>query len=215
MPGNRTFFPDMRQNLRILLNRQHLCGRFRHARERVGELLDSFVPSGGGGGTVWLAGHSLGASIALDLRAFLFNPPHPSPLSLLIGKAAKRVYTGSYYAKHLLGKARTQHNGGTVREATALAAVSVHAREGPHLQGLHRLLRAAGARLPDMATSAATLSYRDMWHSLFGKHKERPHLIPSAVLWKNQSKDGDAHGLQQWWQPTAKLVLSHNLYTWP
>ncbi|CAN6211817.1 unnamed protein product [Urochloa humidicola] len=86
---------DMNASIEMLVNRQHDCRRFCHARRRVGELLDSIACSGGGAAAVWLAGHSLGASIALDvgrdmattkgcyLQTFLFNPPQVSVAPLL------------------------------------------------------------------------------------------------------------------------------------
>jgi hypothetical protein len=78
---------DLRDDLSIILSRQDVCERFRRAREEVAELLES---NGGSSGGVWLAGHSLGASVALhvgrhmmvhrehNLPTFLFNPPRVS-----------------------------------------------------------------------------------------------------------------------------------------
>ncbi|CAN6205571.1 unnamed protein product [Urochloa humidicola] len=234
MPRGPTFFPDMRHNLRILLNNQHLCRRFRHAREMVGRLLNfssiAVVPNGG---AVWLAGH---ASIALDvgrdmmtnreanLPAFLFNPPHVSLAPAISEEAKRDVYTVSYIGKHFLGGVLPKHRDRMEKLFEKLKPwepnLYVHERDNicKGFIDYFEQREAMKVRLPDMATSAATLSYRDMLHTLFGKHSERPHLIPSAVLWKNQSQHGDAHGLRQWWQPTEgpeKLVLSHNLYTWP
>ncbi|CAL5062448.1 unnamed protein product [Urochloa decumbens] len=231
MTGERTIVPDMRHDLRILLNKQHLCGRFCHARQMVGELLDSIaVPSSA---AVWLAGHSLGASIALDvgrhmmtnrelnLEAFLFNPPHVS-LAAAIGEAGKKdVYAMGYVGKYYLGEILTQHKGRMEELFEKLRPwqpyLYVHERDVICMGFIHyfeqREVMMMKDWIPGMATSAATLSFRDMGYSLFGKHKERPHLIPSAVLWKNQSQQGDAHELQQWWQP--KLVLSRKLYKWP
>ncbi|CAN6205573.1 unnamed protein product [Urochloa humidicola] len=87
--------PDIIDDVRIVFNLQGSCSRFRKAREQVAELLASIAGSGGGGddgAAVWLAGHSLGASVALDvgrdlmmgkkrernLPTFLFNPPYVS-----------------------------------------------------------------------------------------------------------------------------------------
>ncbi|CAN6219037.1 unnamed protein product [Urochloa humidicola] len=241
MIRDRTIFPDMRQNLCIVLNKQHLCGRFRHAREMVGQLLYSIVPNGGGGSSaaVWLAGHSLGASIALDvgrdmmtnrelkLPAFLFNPPHVS-LAPAIGEAAKKdVYTMGYLGKYALGKVVLRPHKYHMEELFEKLKpwepnLYVNARdficEGfiDYFEQREKMK----ARLRGMATSATTLSYRDMYHSLFrNKQTERPHLLPSAMLRKNQSQQGDAHELRQWWQPTGEgleeLVLSHKRYTWP
>ncbi|RCV13323.1 LOW QUALITY PROTEIN: hypothetical protein SETIT_2G336800v2 [Setaria italica] len=80
----------------IALNKQHRCRRFRRAREQVEQLLKKITNGASGG--VWLAGHSLGASIALDegcyLPTFLFNPPLLSlaPLAELLrmSDAARR-----------------------------------------------------------------------------------------------------------------------------
>ncbi|CAN6205574.1 unnamed protein product [Urochloa humidicola] len=235
MPRDPTILQDMRHNLRILLNKQHLCGRFRHAREEVGQLLDSIaVPNRG---AVWLAGHSLGASIALDvgrgmmtnrelnLPAFLFNPPHVSLATAIAEAAKKDVYTVGYLGKYALGKVLTPHKHHMDELFQKLKPwepnLYVNERD-PICKGFidyFEQREEMKARLRGMATSAATLSYRDMYHSLFrNKQTERPHLLPSAMLRKNQSQQGDAHELQQWWQPTEgrkKLVLSHNRYTWP
>ncbi|RLM84649.1 hypothetical protein C2845_PM04G27070 [Panicum miliaceum] len=79
---------DFRDDLSVILSRQDTCERFRKARKEVAKLLESNGGSGGGG--VWLAGHSLGASVALhvgrhmmvhgelNLPTFLFNPPRVS-----------------------------------------------------------------------------------------------------------------------------------------
>jgi hypothetical protein len=54
-----------------------------------------------------------------------------------------------------------------------------------------------------------------MLFAAFGKEKERPHLLPTARLWKNSSMDGDAHDLQQWWRPDRELALSAKRYNYP
>ncbi|RCV13327.1 hypothetical protein SETIT_2G337200v2 [Setaria italica] len=237
MPRDPTIAPDMLQNLCILINKQHVCHRFLHAREKVGQLLSSIsIPNNGGSSVVWLAGHSLGASIALDvgrhmmtnrdlnLPAFLFNPPHVS-LAPAIGEAAKKdVYTVGYLGRYALGKVLTPHKDRMDELFQKLKPWK------PNLYAHERDIISKGFidyfeqrevmkdRLPGMARTAATLSFRDMAYQLFGKHEERPHLLPSALLWKNQSKDGNAHELRQWWQSPEgpkKLVLIHNLYTWP
>ncbi|CAL5082833.1 unnamed protein product [Urochloa decumbens] len=234
MPWDRTFLRDMQHNLCILLNKQSW---FEHARGEVGRLL---AETGGNNASaiagtsrphVWLAGHSLGASIALDvgrhmmtngnvnLPAFLFNPPHVSLAPAISEEAKRDVYTVGYIGKHFLGEVLTQHKDRMEELFEKLRPwqpnLYVHERDVICKGFIHYFEQreVMKARLPDMATSAATLSFRDMGHSLFGKHKERPHLLPSAVLWKNQSSGCGAHGLRQWWQD--KLVLSHKLYTWP
>ncbi|KAG2645800.1 GDSL esterase/lipase At4g10955-like [Panicum virgatum] len=230
-----TLFHDMRNNLSILLNKQHLCGRFRHARDKVRQLLMSTIPINGGGGSssaaVWLAGHSLGASIALDvgrdlmsgrglnLPTFLFNPPHVS-LAPAIGEDARRdVYTMGYVGKYLLGKALPRHKNHMDELFRKLSPwvpnLYVHPEDAickgfiDYFEQRERIQQ----RHPRLA-SAASLSYRDM---LLGKQRERPHHIPSAMVWKNRSQHGDGHGLSQWREPegSEKLLLSPKRYTWP
>lgn len=72
-------------------------------------------------------------------------------------------------------------------------------------------------RHPSVATLASKLSFRDMWRSLWGgKKSERPHLLPSVILWENTgSEKKDAHGLRQWWQPIGpELDLRPIEYSW-
>jgi len=238
MPRDPTIFHDMRNNLSILVNRQHLCGRFVHARAKVGELLRSLPVNGDGGGSssavVWLAGHSLGASIAMDvgrdlmstwglnLPTFLFNPPHVS-LAPVIGEDARRdVYTMGYMGKYLLGWALQRHRDHMDELFQELSPwvpnLYVHP-DDPICKGFidyFEQRERMQQRHPRLA-SAASLSYRDMVRSLFGKQGERPHLIPSAMVWENRSRHGDGHGLWQWWEPqgSEKLMLSPKRYTWP
>lgn len=224
---------DMRENLGILLNRQHLCARFRHAREMVARLLleEKAADAGAGrsgGGDVWLAGHSLGASIALDvgrhlmltgsrggaissinLPTFLFNPPHVSLAPVIAEDAKPDVYAVGYFLKHAVGAVlpTTSHKNRMEEVFQKLEpwAPNLYAnpRDGFCLGFIdyfeqRELMK---KRFPGVAAAAAaTLSFRDMFHSALGKQSERQHLLPSATVWKNSSTHTDAHGLQQWWQ---------------
>ncbi|RLM86856.1 GDSL esterase/lipase [Panicum miliaceum] len=236
MPRYPTISRDMLNNLSVLLNKQHLCGRFRHAREKVGELLLSLSSIPGNGGAVWLAGHSLGASIALEmgrdlmsrmghnLPTFLFNPPHVS-LAPAIGEQARRdVYTMGYIGKYLLGwvlPGHRDHMDELFRKLSPWVPYLYVHPEDPICKGFidyfEQRERIQEELLPRVAASGTTLSYRDMCLSVLGMQKERPHLLPSAMVWKNRSRHGDGHGLWQWWEPegSEKLVLSPKRYTWP
>jgi hypothetical protein len=93
-------------------------------------------------------------------------------------------------------------------------------------------------RFPSIGMSAMKLSYRDMFFSALNKDKERPHLLPSALLWKNSRMDNDvenhpskctllrkanrlkkrvlkAHSLEQWWKPDNELSLTKTQYNYP
>ncbi|KAL6840598.1 hypothetical protein ACP4OV_029462 [Aristida adscensionis] len=244
MPRHPTLLADMHHNLKILVNRQHDCCRFRHARREVGELLDYYsAVAGGGDGGVWLAGHSLGASIALDvgrdmmagrglgLPTFLFNPPQvslaPGMLPAALSRVARGVvYPASYVVKAAMGTTvlRSHERGmEELFERLAPWAPELYAHERDvicrgfidYFEQRQRMLDRA--RFRPVAEVAMKLSFRDMHVSVLdradGKEQRvRPHLLPSARLWKS-SAGGDAHGLEQWWQPDSRLNLSSRRYS--
>ncbi|GJN11564.1 hypothetical protein PR202_ga29763 [Eleusine coracana subsp. coracana] len=239
MPKDPTIVGDLRLNLRVLLNMQQLCHRFCEAREFVEKLVTSNVD--GDSSTIWLTGHSLGASIALDvgremmmgeginLPTFLFNPPHVSlaPVANKVGmseEAKQDVHLGSYVVKHIMGKTilrpQKKHMEAVFEKLSPwVPELYVHQRD-PICSGFidyFELRKQHQEQCPRIAKSAATLAYRDLLHpcavSGFGDKKGRQHLLPSARLWKNLGQDGDAHGLQQWWR--SNLSLSSERYSWP
>lgn len=119
---------------------------------------------------MWLAGHSLGASQALDvgrsmaekgfnLPTFLFNPPQVSPAPAIYllrpnEKAKMHLYATSSLLKVGLSKIVKSHEEHMEdlfkRTVVAMDARTICARQRPHLPGLRRLLRAE-------ATGAGTL----------------------------------------------------------
>jgi hypothetical protein len=242
---------DMYLNISILLNEQHNCGRFSHARIKVEEFLSS---NGFGSSGVWLAGHSLGASIALDvgrhimtseeelnLPTFLFNPPQvslaslgpainklpiPEPIRKPIAEVAKKavqfVHASNSVVKHVVGKKVLSPHKNKMEElferlSPWVPNLYVHQRDVicsgfiDYFEQRERVQE----RHPRVAASATILSYRDMGRYVIGKQNDRPHLLPSAVLWKNQSSEGNPHELRQWWQPQGpKLELTSQLYKW-
>ncbi|KAJ1278311.1 hypothetical protein BS78_04G070600 [Paspalum vaginatum] len=247
MIGDPTVVHDMRQNLMILLNKQHLCTRFSHARQMVERLLKEKITNGRDG-DVWLAGHSLGAAIALDvgrhmmsssssssnrglikdLPTFLFNPPHVSLAPAIAEDAKPHLYAVSYITKHTLGKVLTPHRNHMEELFKNLSPWKPNLYVNPcddlcvGFIDYFEQRELMKKRFPGLATSAAMLSHRDMFHSLFGNECERQHLLPSATLWKNSStrsgphRRARAHELRQWWQPKGpELDLTRKEYTWP
>jgi thioesterase domain-containing protein len=135
----------------VVLNTQHDRHRFRHARERVQQLfLDNNNIADAS--DVWLAGHSLGASIALDvghdlaaregrrLPTFLLNPPHVSlaPAADKLGmaeKAKRDMHFTSSLLKNALGKtdlieAPDRAHGRAVQAALVVGAGALRAPAG-------------------------------------------------------------------------------------
>lgn len=231
---------DMRLNLMYMINKHHDCGRYRRAREQVGWLLDA---TGNCSAGVWLAGHSLGACIALDvgrhvmdrrrcpLPTFLFNPPHVSLAPVLnalrVAEQAKRdLYVTGYMVKAAIAKTVGRAHEKSMAElferlAPWVPELYVHERDFichgyiDYFERRQMMLERSRILRP-VAEVAMKMSFRDMWISLHntGNGEEprvRPHLLPSARLWKNTS-GGDPHGIQQWWQPDSKLNLSSRPY---
>ena len=117
---------DLMQDTLVLFNALADNRRFKRTHLDVATLIGD-----GSGGSVWLAGHSLGASLALEIGrnimlekgrsvpTFLFNPPHVSPAPV-IDKALTEehktaLYTVSYAVKFGLAnvvpghRKRTKH----------------------------------------------------------------------------------------------------------
>ncbi|GJN32521.1 hypothetical protein PR202_gb21035 [Eleusine coracana subsp. coracana] len=242
MPTDTTAIRDFYLDVNVVLNRQHDCLRFSHARERVWKLLDDAADSVA---DIWLAGHSLGASIALDvgrdmamggcyLRTLLFNPPQvslaPAAGKLNMAEEAKRdLYFTSYLVKQVLGETvlrRHKKHAAVLFEQLSpwVPELYVHQRDVicNGFIDYFQLRELAKQRFPRFLarSSAPALAYRDsMVHLLcaelgFRETNELPHLLPSARLWINSSTEGDSHELRQWCQPRLAR-LSSNLYTWP
>ncbi|CAO2191518.1 unnamed protein product [Urochloa humidicola] len=238
MPRDPTFFRDLGNNLKIMVNKQHFCSRFSNARKMVEQLLNYSKPNDGSC-VVWLAGHSLGASIALDvgrdmmvarernLPTFLFNPPQVSLAPALSGmddKAKRDLYFFSYSMKHALGKTilrpLMKHMEELFEKLTPwVPELYVHDRD-LICKGFieYFMMREKVRQLsPEIAKSGTMLSYRDglIFSAVVGfgkKNRERPHLLPSARLWQNSTSKCNAHELRQWWQP--ELMLSFKKYSW-
>jgi hypothetical protein len=240
---------DLYLDAKIMVNTLKESKRSRLANTAVKKLVATIDKGMGGAcghGTagsciVWLAGHSLGASLALDvgrammveqgynLPTFLFNPPQVSPtpaIDVLLPiekaqKAKRDIYAVSYFVKAGLGKVLNPHK---ERMENLFKRLSPWA---PELYVHERDVICKGyidyfeqrqqvqERFRAVATPAMTLSYRDMFFSMFGMEKEQPHLLPSARLWKSTSKDEDAHALQQWWKPMDEQSLSVRRYSYP
>ncbi|KAM0915756.1 hypothetical protein ACQ4PT_010617 [Festuca glaucescens] len=231
---------------KIVLNRLKGSNRSQRAHAAVHALLAG-IAKRKESCVVWLAGHSLGASLALDvgrttmeeqglgLPTFLFNPPHVASTQainlLQPSEVAKNdLYAASNLLKAGLGVILSPHRKRMEKLFQRLSPwapkLYVHEKDFicqgfiDYFQQRERLEE----RFRGAAKSAMTLSYRDMFHHLVGHDKERPHLLPSATLWKNSCIDSDArwlakrsnaHGLQQWWKSDADLSLTSRHYTYP
>uniref|UniRef100_A0A0D9WZR5 Fungal lipase-like domain-containing protein n=1 Tax=Leersia perrieri TaxID=77586 RepID=A0A0D9WZR5_9ORYZ len=256
---------DLRHDIKVMVNTLPESTRFNISREMVEKLLHGVTNNANVAScNVWLAGHSLGASHALDvgrfmmtekgfnLPTFLFNPPQVSLAPVIdllrpIEAVKEGIYTASYFLKARLGEGlQKPHKDNMIELFKKLAPwtpeLFVHEKD-PICQGYIYYFEQSQnvqERFHGVARSAKTLSYRDMLCAAFGKEKERPHLLPSARLWKNSAMvdvDEDAedqhkckplrylqrlkkqavkaHSLKQWWKPDSELSLNSTLYNYP
>ncbi|KAM3260411.1 hypothetical protein ACQJBY_051583 [Aegilops geniculata] len=182
---------------------------------------------------VWLAGHSLGASLALEvgremmvqglnLPTFLFNPPQVSLTPLLnLLKATEKAKSGLHLTSLVLKVAagrfsdsHREHMGQLFKKLEPwVLNLYVHDKDWIS-QGFidyFELRQKYRERFPDAGAVWMTMSYRDMLSRLFGEETGQPHLLPSATLWKSRLEP-DAHGLQQWWKPASELGLGATPY---
>lgn len=221
-------FLDMVQNTLLLFNAQAEYMRFKETHWSVDKLI-----SDSSSGSVWLTGHSLGASLALEIGRtmmlekglnippFLFNPPHVSPApvinKILSEENKTRLYTGSYALKFVLANILPWHRKRTKRLFEQLAPWVPELYVNPAdwiCQGFRDYFEERqqfADNHPRFASTAARTSYRDM---IFFRTL-RPQLLPSARLWKNCNMKTEPHGLRQWWKPDSDLMLVNEHYCYP
>lgn len=225
MPLHPNMLPDLLQNTLLLFNVQKEYARFKDSHSHVDNLIRELSS-----GSVWLAGHSLGASLALEIGrtvmleqgvnipTFLFNPPHVSPASvihrLLSEEHKTRLYTAIYGFKFLLANVVPWHRKGTRRLFAQLAPWEPEIYVNPDdtiCRGymdyfVQRQL--ISEKHPRIGSTGARTSCRDI---LFFTEL-RPHLLPSASLWVNLVDKEDPHGLRQWWKSDENLALTNTRF---
>ncbi|BAT01397.1 Os07g0466000 [Oryza sativa Japonica Group] len=235
-------FVDLYLDLQVLFNTLQDSQRFRLAKAAVQKLVDTIHKGTGvcdhavgGRCVVWLVGHSLGASVALEvgrvmmteqgynLPTFLFNPPQVSPAPVINllhpnEKAKRHLHAASSLLKVGLGKIMNSHEEHMEKLFERLSPwtpeLYVH-ESHPICQGYidyFEQRQLVQERFRGIGNSAMKLSYRDMFFSVLGKNKERPHLLPSALLWKNSRLAFNAHSLEHWWKPDNELSLTKTQY---
>lgn len=244
-----TAIQDIKHDLRILNNNLMGSKWSQQAHEAVKELLDDINCRNC---VVWLAGHSLGASLALEvgrtavldqnlkLPTFLFNPPQVSSepfINLLqpTGVVKKELYFTRSCVKACLGRLIFRPHRERMEELFQKMS-SWEPKLYVHENDLicHGYIdyfeqrQQLEERLHGVARSAITLSYRDMFWSMFSLEKERRYLLPSAELCKNKGTNNDgeglghrlkqrrsAHALEQWWKPDVSLDVKAYRYPGP
>lgn len=236
---------DMFLDAKVLVNTLSDSKRSKYARLAVKELLStiekgklaaayaSASDNNSNSCVVWLTGHSLGASLALDvgrammpgyegrnLPTFLFNPPMVF-LSPLVNKLLPSELVRSYLqdtnncVKVGFGWLVTPHQKRMDELFQQLAPwapnLYVHDKDvicRGYIDYFHQRQLVDESFHGLAASSAVKLSYRDMlfWF-LSSKEKELPHLLPSATLWRNSWMDKEVN----WFH---RRLDAHGLHHW-
>lgn len=226
----RTCTSDIKLDIRVLLHRLCVSSRYQVAIQAVENMVAKH-----GHSNMWLAGHSLGSAIALQvgkdmarkenfLETYLFNPPFPiTPIERL---RSQRLKDNLRYARSFI----------TARLATAVKRSEPLDRADqydtnfvklsswiPHLfvnpcdplcseyigyfEHREKMLAMGAAPIERVASQNSLVSLVS-W--AIGKLVEPTHLIPSAYLAINRSSADQgtfkqAHSINQWWKPNQDL----------
>ncbi|KAL8049466.1 hypothetical protein ABFX02_06G022300 [Erythranthe guttata] len=224
---------DLKLNLNLMINNLQESRRFQIATESATAVINSTAP-----GNVWLAGHSVGASIALligrrvakttgfHLETYLFNPPFTAPPIEKIKNEKVKLglrLAGSVITAGLAMAAHSGHNrpkGQEIDPFTVLAAWipylfvsqsdAVSSEYIGYFEHREKMESIGAGKIGKLATKH---SIGSIVSSVRGKDSEAAHLIPSAYLSINCSTTQnfkEAHGIHQWWK--LDLELRYKLY---
>ncbi|XP_057774221.1 GDSL esterase/lipase At4g10955-like [Salvia miltiorrhiza] len=226
-PGNRE--EDFKLDLHLLINDLQKSSRFQMGLETACQIVQHAGPA-----KVWLAGHSLGSSLALvvgremaktmglHLETYLFNPPFIAPPIERL--ANEKLKLGLRFANSLVTAglaAATRRNDGRETEPFALLCAwvpylfintadpicSEYVGYFKHREDMESIGAGKIGRLATKHSIGSVLS------SAVGKEREPLHLIPSAYLTLNltpPSNFREAHGICQWW--AHDLLLDYKYY---
>ncbi|KAF3623335.1 GDSL esterase/lipase [Capsicum annuum] len=220
--GNRS--QDFKLDLRLIRNNLHNCSRFHIGFQAVQNIVQNH-----GASDIWLAGHSLGSSIALligrdmvkmgiHLEAYLFNPPFTSLPIEKITKNAKLKHgiriAHSVLTAGLAG-ALNNHKPKALHKSDSFTLLSswvpylfvnpsdpICAEYIGYFEHREKMVAIGAGEIGRIATQN---SIRNIIANATGKDQTEPsHLIPSAFVTINLSPSPDfkrAHGIHQWWKP--------------
>ncbi|KAL3844470.1 hypothetical protein ACJIZ3_001873 [Penstemon smallii] len=220
------FTRDLELDIHVVKNGLHHTSRFETGIQAVRHVVATF-----GSSNVWLAGHSLGASMALlagknmakngvFLDAFLFNPPFFS--APIEGIKDKKVKHGIRIAGSVItaGLAFAMKNNNQAnRSGSTFVALSewfprLFVNPADHIcseyvgyfEHRKRMDEIGAGGIERLATQH---SIGGLLLNAMGKQSEEPlHLLPSADLTVNRTPARDfkdAHGIHQWWRPDLQL----------
>ncbi|XP_044493325.1 GDSL esterase/lipase At4g10955-like [Mangifera indica] len=205
-PGS--MFRDIKLDIKVFLSKLHQDSRFHLALQAVQDVVAKI-----GTANIWLAGHSLGAAIALlvgknmaredyPIETYLFNPPFIS-----FPKLKPVIRIASSFLKATIAPVMGKHQ--TDDSFFALSGWFPHLFVNPddhvcsgyigYFEHRKKMAEIGAAKIERRATQIST------GNMIFGKQEggcEPLHLLPSANLTINVIQSPDfkrAHGILQWW----------------
>ncbi|GAU12468.1 hypothetical protein TSUD_230010 [Trifolium subterraneum] len=228
----KSFFRDMKLDLNILKNGLHRKSRSKIAAKTVRKMVDSV---GGNGSNIWLAGHSLGSSIALhvgktmaksgiSIESFLFNPPFPSATldKIIKSKGMKRGirFVGSFLKAGLAIAINSDNSYDDSFAALSdwVPCLFVNSSDyicSAYIEYFENRIDMEDIGAGSVEKIATRNSARSLMMSVFGKESDPLHLIPSAILTENLTAPTDwikAHGIDLWWKQDLKLESNRHKY---
>ncbi|XP_078175026.1 GDSL esterase/lipase At4g10955-like [Carex rostrata] len=226
---------DLVQDLRVIFGGINKSTRCKTVLDVVKELLLIYKPT-----DIWLAGHSLGASIAtvigkhyattedIYLQTFLFNPPFPSISLDLFPGVYDNLKLGLHVSKTILkggvsSLMQNQHKK-SHEEFLKLATWTPNLFVNPqdlistsYIQYFEGRKKAEGTIIGCLEQLATHTSFRGICGDVLGQGSEMPHLLPSAKLAVNLKKCHiynlkESHGIHQWWQQNLSLKFDDHHY---
>ncbi|KAI3508377.1 hypothetical protein L1887_23384 [Cichorium endivia] len=210
---------DMKLNMKCIFDTLEESSRFRTAFEAVWNTVTMVGPA-----NVWVAGHSLGASIAMlagknmaksryQLETYLFNPPIISvPVEIIQNETLKHgvriagslVKAGIATAANRYREDQGEDPFVVLSEWTPYLFVNpsdpICAEYIGYFEHREKMEEIGVGRIERIATRH---SIGSLVSGTMGRDSEPLHLLPTAYMTVNISPSEDfnrAHGIEQWWQ---------------
>ncbi|CAN0908839.1 GDSL esterase/lipase At4g10955 [Linum grandiflorum] len=223
-PGS--FARDIELDIHVIRNGLHETSRFEIAMQAVRNMVAAV-----GDSNVWLAGHSLGAAMAMlagktmaksnnnFVQAFLFNSPFLSaPIERIKDKRVKHGIriAGSVITAGLAFASKIKNNNNqNHRSVDPFAALShwipcLFVNQGDPICSEYVGYFEHRKKMDEIGIGAIEklATQNSLGGLLMGRDSEPLHLIPSAIVAINSRPSQDlkeAHGIHQWWQPDLQL----------
>ncbi|KAK9724816.1 hypothetical protein RND81_05G100300 [Saponaria officinalis] len=219
----RAMARDMYTDTKLALNTLTKSSRYRNSLETVQALIAKSTPN-----NVWLAGHSLGAALALQIGknlaqhqeynivTYLFNPPFLSfPIEKLPIQWCKTAFrmASALITLRLNANASDSDLNTLLRPWVPFMFINKNDLLGCKYLGYFKYREYMASLVLDSASSVASRSSFIGLPLDVGDDKEAIHQLPSAYVVENlipmEGEFMSAHSLHQWWQTHTKWSIEN------